>query len=282
MATYAIGDVQGCYDELAPARKNPLRSRARHACGSAATWSTAAASRSRCCAWCTRSASARSACSAITTCRLLAIAERDEADQAKVNPRTARGAVRAGSRLAARLAARAPAAAYRSHAELHARARRPGAALDIDRAERAAREVEQRLRGEGARRLLKAMFGNKPDLWTPRLQGIDRLRATINVLTRMRYCDVRGRIAYNEKGAPGTQKAGAVSVVRGARPEAARYPHRLRTLVDPRPLPGHGRLRDRRRLRLGRRTDRAASGRAKSRSSSHQVDAARRIGKAMD
>jgi bis(5'-nucleosyl)-tetraphosphatase (symmetrical) len=79
---------------------------------------------------------------------------------------------------------------------------------DIDTAERAAREVEQRLRGDGARRLLKAMFGNKPDLWLPRLQGIDRLRAAINVFTRLRYCDVRGRIAYSEKGAPGTQKPG--------------------------------------------------------------------------
>jgi bis(5'-nucleosyl)-tetraphosphatase (symmetrical) len=52
------------------------------------------------------------------------------------------------------------------------------------------------------------MFGNKPDQWTPRLRGIDRLRATINVMTRLRFCDVRGRIAYGEKGAPGTQKAG--------------------------------------------------------------------------
>src|SRR6202007_1875570 len=78
----------------------------------------------------------------------------------------------------------------------------------LDTAERAAREVEQKLRGDGARRLLKAMFGHKPDLWTPRLQGLERQRASINVLTRLRYCDVRGRIAYQEKGAPGTQKPG--------------------------------------------------------------------------
>ena len=57
-------------------------------------------------------------------------------------------------------------------------------------------------------RLLKQMFGNKPDTWTPRLRGIDRLRAGINVLTRMRYCDVRGRIAFSEKGMPGTQRPG--------------------------------------------------------------------------
>ena len=51
----------------------------------------------------------------------------------------------------------------------------------VDDAERAAREVEQRLRGVGSRGLLLSMFGNKPDRWHPRLQGMDRLRAAINV-----------------------------------------------------------------------------------------------------
>ena len=37
---------------------------------------------------------------------------------------------------------------------------------------------------------------------------VEKIRASINVLTRMRYCDVRGRIAFGEKGAPGTQQAG--------------------------------------------------------------------------
>ncbi len=72
----------------------------------------------------------------------------------------------------------------------------------------AAREIEERLHGEGYRRLLRQLFGNKPDLWNPRLRGIDRLRAGINVFTRMRYCDVRGRIAFGDKGPPGTQRPG--------------------------------------------------------------------------
>ncbi|MGA9341598.1 MAG: symmetrical bis(5'-nucleosyl)-tetraphosphatase [Rhodanobacteraceae bacterium] len=75
-------------------------------------------------------------------------------------------------------------------------------------AEQAARDVEEKLQGHDYRRLMRHLFGNKPDLWNPRLRGIDRLRANINVMTRMRYCDVRGRIAYQEKGAPGTQRAG--------------------------------------------------------------------------
>jgi bis(5'-nucleosyl)-tetraphosphatase (symmetrical) len=78
----------------------------------------------------------------------------------------------------------------------------------VQQAEEVAREIEDKLRSDGYRRLLKQLFGNKPDLWTPKLRGIDRWRAGINVFTRMRYCDVRGRIAFSDKGTPGTQRPG--------------------------------------------------------------------------
>ncbi|MDA3915213.1 symmetrical bis(5'-nucleosyl)-tetraphosphatase [Oleiagrimonas sp.] len=78
----------------------------------------------------------------------------------------------------------------------------------MSQARRAASEVERELAGNQHRRLLSNMFGNKPDAWTPRLRGNERLRAAINVFTRMRYCDVRGRIDFNAKGPPGTQKPG--------------------------------------------------------------------------
>lgn len=74
-------------------------------------------------------------------------------------------------------------------------------------AEQHAREIEQRLQGEGYRRLLKNMYGDRP-AWSPKLTGIDRERAIINVFTRLRYCSPRGRIAFEEKGAPGTQQPG--------------------------------------------------------------------------
>jgi bis(5'-nucleosyl)-tetraphosphatase (symmetrical) len=73
---------------------------------------------------------------------------------------------------------------------------------------RHAAEVEQRLRGKEPQRLLRQMFGNRPDLWHPRLRGVERWRATINVLTRMRYVTPRGRLDFSEKGPPGTQKPG--------------------------------------------------------------------------
>jgi len=74
-------------------------------------------------------------------------------------------------------------------------------------AEKHAREVEQRLRGDGYRKLLKNMYGDRP-AWSPKLNGIDRDRAIINVCTRLRYCTPGGRIAFDAKGAPGTQPAG--------------------------------------------------------------------------
>lgn len=71
-----------------------------------------------------------------------------------------------------------------------------------------AAEVERRLRGDDYRRLLKSMFGDRPNGWSKKLTGEDRSRAIINVLTRMRYCDMRGCIDFNSKGKPGTQKPG--------------------------------------------------------------------------
>lgn len=75
-------------------------------------------------------------------------------------------------------------------------------------AEARAHEVERALRGDGFRNLMKRMFGNKPAAWSKQLTGVERLRAIINVMTRMRFCDVNGRIGFDFKAEPGTQKAG--------------------------------------------------------------------------
>ena len=74
-------------------------------------------------------------------------------------------------------------------------------------AEKHAREVEHRLHGDGRRKLLRNMYGDFPP-WSPALRGVERERAIINIFTRLRYCSTRGRIAFNEKGAPGTQVPG--------------------------------------------------------------------------
>ena len=74
-------------------------------------------------------------------------------------------------------------------------------------AEQYALEIERQLHGDGYRGLLRNMYGDRP-AWSPRLTGHDRDRAIINVFTRMRYCSPRGRIAFDAKGAPGTQESG--------------------------------------------------------------------------
>lgn len=64
-----------------------------------------------------------------------------------------------------------------------------------------AREVEFALRDD-PRHLFDHMYGDEPDLWSPDLGGADRLRFAINVLTRMRVCTREGRINLRLKGKP--------------------------------------------------------------------------------
>ena len=94
----------------------------------------------------------------------------------------------------------------------------------LKQALRAGEEVERALGGPAHRALLTRMFGNKPACWSSKLHGNDRLRAAINILTRMRYCDVRGRIDFDAKGAPGSQRAGLYPwfSVPGVRPRDTR------------------------------------------------------------
>ncbi|MFT3761848.1 MAG: symmetrical bis(5'-nucleosyl)-tetraphosphatase [Pseudoxanthomonas sp.] len=138
---------------------------------------------------------------------LLAVGARTPAEQRKVNPDLQR-VVLAEDRdeLLGWLRAQKLAHVDRGlgwmmvHAGLHPQ-------WTVETAERCAAEVEKQLRGDGGDKLLRNMYGDKPN-WGPQLRGYDRWRAIINVLTRMRYCTPRGRIAIEEKGAPGSQPGG--------------------------------------------------------------------------
>lgn len=70
-----------------------------------------------------------------------------------------------------------------------------------------AREVESVLKSEYWRDFLAVMYGNKPDKWSPSLEGYDRLRFILNCLTRLRYCRVDGRLALKFKGSPADSPA---------------------------------------------------------------------------
>ncbi len=79
---------------------------------------------------------------------------------------------------------------------------------DITAAQQYANEVETELRGKKWKSFFKHMYGNQPDYWNRQLQGRDRLRFIVNCLTRLRYCSTEGKIDFREKGKPGSQPPG--------------------------------------------------------------------------
>jgi bis(5'-nucleosyl)-tetraphosphatase (symmetrical) len=52
------------------------------------------------------------------------------------------------------------------------------------------------------------MYGNQPSAWSDELSGWERSRFVINCFTRLRYCSPRGELAMKPKGAPGSQPEG--------------------------------------------------------------------------
>lgn len=72
---------------------------------------------------------------------------------------------------------------------------------DVIQAGELAREVEKKLHDPAYRTLLEAMYGNQPDQWDAALTGASRLRVIINALTRLRVLTHDGRINFEFKGA---------------------------------------------------------------------------------
>jgi bis(5'-nucleosyl)-tetraphosphatase (symmetrical) len=72
---------------------------------------------------------------------------------------------------------------------------------DLRAASSCAREVESALRNDAAMKNLFAnMYGNQPDRWSEGLRGADRLRFIVNSFTRLRVCDAEGRLNLKYKG----------------------------------------------------------------------------------
>jgi bis(5'-nucleosyl)-tetraphosphatase (symmetrical) len=75
----------------------------------------------------------------------------------------------------------------------------------VDDAKRLSEEVCETVRGRNGKAFLDAMYGDLPDRWDPRLSGVERLRFITNALTRIRYCTADGRLDLSEKRPPGAQ-----------------------------------------------------------------------------
>ncbi|MGB3386098.1 MAG: symmetrical bis(5'-nucleosyl)-tetraphosphatase [Marinomonas sp.] len=71
-----------------------------------------------------------------------------------------------------------------------------------------AKEVENQLKGNHVDDFLAVMYGNKPRMWKDSLVGMDRLRAITNYLTRMRFCDPHSKLDLKSKEGPNTAQAG--------------------------------------------------------------------------
>jgi len=68
-----------------------------------------------------------------------------------------------------------------------------------DTAATLAREVEAALKKD-PRALFDEMYGDQPDKWSDGLNGMERLRFAINALTRLRICTRDGRVDLKMKG----------------------------------------------------------------------------------
>jgi len=72
-----------------------------------------------------------------------------------------------------------------------------------------AREVEQALAADRAA-FLKNMYGNDPDRWSDDLPAKRRRRFAVNCLTRLRFVDRDGRLLLQLKGTPDSTPPGSI------------------------------------------------------------------------
>jgi bis(5'-nucleosyl)-tetraphosphatase (symmetrical) len=81
---------------------------------------------------------------------------------------------------------------------------------DLTKARALASELEHVLQSDHYVGFLAHMYGDRPDGWSDHLRGWDRLRVITNGFTRLRYCDSQGRLDMKSKGPIGTQPEGLI------------------------------------------------------------------------
>ena len=81
----------------------------------------------------------------------------------------------------------------------------------IKKCRKRSKEVEAVLQGEHWQDFFKHMYGNSPNKWSKTLKGWDRLRYITNCFTRLRYCHDDGRLALKFKGEPKDKPKGELA-----------------------------------------------------------------------
>lgn len=79
---------------------------------------------------------------------------------------------------------------------------------DLSLAVQCARDAETVLRGEDFADFLAHMYSDEPKVWADHLSGHDHTRFVVNCFTRLRFCSVEGELDFSAKGPPGSQKEG--------------------------------------------------------------------------
>jgi len=73
------------------------------------------------------------------------------------------------------------------------------AGFSIEKIDQLSNEVTATLQSDNFESFLGAMYGNTPSIWSDALTGHDRLRVTTNYLTRLRYCNEAGKMELTHK-----------------------------------------------------------------------------------
>lgn len=69
-------------------------------------------------------------------------------------------------------------------------------------------EVQAALMAANYREFLAHMWGSEPNVWREGLRGWERLRVIVNAMTRMRFCTPEGVMEFQVKGPPDQAPAG--------------------------------------------------------------------------
>lgn len=76
------------------------------------------------------------------------------------------------------------------------------------RARELSREVEAALQGPSYREFILNLWGSEPPAWSDDLTGWPRLRVIVNAMTRMRFCTLAGTMEFKVKGKLANAPAG--------------------------------------------------------------------------
>ncbi len=76
---------------------------------------------------------------------------------------------------------------------------------DFNKTKKMAAFAEKSIQGANHKHFFRTMYGDKPDIWDKRLGGMDKARFIVNCFTRIRYCQSNGRLDFKHKEKPGSQ-----------------------------------------------------------------------------